>query len=158
MMSTQERSVIHSTFVLERHYPAPPERVFRAFSDTAKKSRWMVESHGHQLEHYEMDFRVGGEEHARFRFKKGSPVGGMICRNDGYYQDIVPNRRVVESYTMTIGDRRISASLVTVEILPVENGADLVLTHQAAFFEGSDGPELREEGWRGLLDHLAREL
>jgi len=33
----KERSVIHSTFVIERGYPVPPERVYAAFSDPAKK-------------------------------------------------------------------------------------------------------------------------
>ena len=30
----------------------------------------------------------------------------------------------------------------------------LVLTHQAVFFEGADGPKLRQAGWRALLDRL----
>jgi hypothetical protein len=29
------------------------------------------------------------------------------------------------------------------------------LTHQAAFFEGADGPAMREDGWRKLLDKLS---
>ena len=59
---------------------------------------------------------------------------------------------------MTLGDRRISASLVTVELLPTDGGTDLICTHQGAFFEGSDGPRIREGGWRHLLDQLAKEL
>src|SRR5712692_9718034 len=98
----EQQSVIHSTFVIERSYPATPERVFTAFADPAKKRRWFVESDGHDVEHYEMDFRVGGKERARFRFKKpGTPVTGMACTNDASYQDIVPNRRVVIASTMT---------------------------------------------------------
>jgi hypothetical protein len=31
-------------------------------------------------------------------------------------------------------------------------------THQGAFFEGADGPEMREHGWRTLFDKLAVEL
>jgi uncharacterized protein YndB with AHSA1/START domain len=70
----------------------------------------------------------------------------------------VPNRRIVIAYTMTIGDQRVSASLATFEFLPAEKGANLVFTEQAAFFEGADGPQMREEGWRKLLDQLAKEL
>jgi uncharacterized protein YndB with AHSA1/START domain len=158
MKTMEERSVIHNTFVIERSYSATPERVFSAFADPAKKRRWFVEGEHHEVEHYEMDFRVGGKERARFRFKEGTPLKGLACTNEGGYLDIVPNRRVVLASTMTIGERCISASLATIELLPSAKGTDLILTHQGAFFEGSDGPEMREEGWRTLFDRLPGEL
>ena len=153
-----EQSVIHSTFVIERSYPKPPERVFSAFADAAKKRRWFAEGESHEVEEFEMDFRVGGTERARYRFKEGTPFPGVALANEGSYQDIVPNRRVVTASTMTLGDRRISASLVTVEFLPTDKGTDLICTHQGAFFEGADGPQIREAGWRHLLEQLAKEL
>ena len=82
----------------------------------------------------------------------------MACTNNTIYQDIVPDRRVVFTSTMSINEQRISASLVTVELLAAEAGTDLILTHQGAFFEGSDGPEIRQEGWRKLLDKLTSEF
>jgi uncharacterized protein YndB with AHSA1/START domain len=154
----KEQSVIHSTFVIERSYPATPERVFSAFADPAKKRRWFVEGDHHEVEHHEMDFRVGGKEQARFRFKEGTPVAGLACTNDTSYQDIVPNRRVVLASTMTIAEKCISASLVTAEFLRSDTGTDLILTHQGAFFEGADDPEMREEGWRKLLEQLTEEF
>jgi uncharacterized protein YndB with AHSA1/START domain len=154
----EQQSVIHSTFVIERNYPATPECVFAAFADPAKKRRWFVEGGHHEVEHYEMDFRVGGKERARFRFKDGTPLKGIACANDASYQDIVPNRRVVFASTMSVGEKCISASLVTVEFLASETGTDLIFTHQGAFFEGADGPEMREAGWRKLLEQLTAEF
>jgi len=158
-MHTMEKlSVIHSTFVLERNYNAEPERVFAALAEPLKKRRWFIEGEGHEVEEYEMDFRVGGSERARLLFKEGTPIQGMTIINENSYQDIVPNRRVVTSYTMTLGGKRISVALVTFELVPGEKGTDLILTHQGAYFEGADGPQMREQGWRHLLDRLAKEL
>jgi len=117
-----------------------------------------VESAQHEVEHFEMDFRAGGKECARFRFQDGTPLKGIACTNDTGYQNIVPGRRIVFASTMTVGERCISASLGTVEFLPSETGTDLVFTHQGAFFEGADGPEMREEGWRKLLEKLTAEF
>jgi len=153
-----EQSVIHNTFVIERSYPKPPERVFSAFADAAKKRRWFAESQSHEVEEFAMDFRAGGIERARYRFKEGTPFQGVALTSEGSYLDIVPDRRVVTASTMTLGAQRISASLVTVEFLPTDKGTDLICTHQGAFFEGADGPQIREAGWRHLLEQLAQEL
>src|SRR5258708_12832386 len=94
----QERSVTHATFVIERSYPKPPERVFAAFSDPATKRRWFAEGDEFEVDALEMDFRVGGNERSSFRTR------GAICTNDTVYRDIVPNRRIVIAYTMSLAD------------------------------------------------------
>jgi uncharacterized protein YndB with AHSA1/START domain len=43
---------------------------------------------------------------------------------------------------------------VTFEMLPTEEGTELICTHQGAFLPGSDGPKIREAGWNTLLDRL----
>jgi len=93
-----------------------------------------------------------------FASKPGTPLKGVACTNDVYYQDIVRDRRIVFASAMSLGEKCISASLVTVEFLKSGTGTELVCTHQGAFFEGSDGPEMRKEGWRTLFDKLTAEF
>lgn len=153
-----DQTTVHDTFVITRTYPKEPAIVFSAFADTAKKRHWFAEGEKHDVEAFEMDFREGGAERVRYKLKEGTPFSGVSILNEGYFQDIVPNRRVVTSSTMTFGDQRISASLVTFEFLPTEAGTELVFTHQGIFFEGSDGPKIRQAGWNSLLDKFGKEI
>ncbi len=150
--------VTPSTFVIERHYPRRIERVFGAFVDSALKRRWFAVGESHQIEEFAMDFRVGGSEKAVYRFNENSPFSGVLLTNLGSFQDIVTNERIVTASTMSFGDKRISASLVTIEFIPTDTGTHLICTHQGVFFVGADGPELRQVGWRKLLEQLAAEL
>jgi uncharacterized protein YndB with AHSA1/START domain len=151
--TTEQSPVAHATFSIERTYPSSPSRVFAAFSNQGTKRRWFVEGEGWEVDEFTMDFRVGGRELSRFRYKGGAPMG-----NDTVYLDIVPERRIVFAYTMTVSDKAISVSLATVEIAPSGQGARLVYTEQGAFFDGSDGTKRRESGCRGLLERLGQEL
>ena len=150
-------TTVHDTFVLERHYPLPPESVFEALSDANLKRRWFAEG-DHPAERFEMDFRVGGVERTLFRLGDDTPFPGTAIVTEGRYEDIVPGRRVVVSSTMSLGERRISTTLVTIELLQTATGTDLILTHQAAFYEGADGPEMRKDGWEKMLAALDHQL
>jgi uncharacterized protein YndB with AHSA1/START domain len=147
-------SVTHHTFVIERDFLAPPRKVFAAFADPAKKRRWMGgEDEGFQIESFEMDFRVTKFERWRFRFQ-----GGPIIATDVCYQDIIPDRRIIFVYAMSLDGKGLSSSQTTVEFLATEKGTTLVFTEQGAYFDGPESAKGREEGTRGLLQHLEREV
>ncbi|MEO8113966.1 MAG: SRPBCC family protein [Phenylobacterium sp.] len=150
--------VVPDTFVITRRYPVGRERVFAAFADEAKKRRWFTEAKQQEVELFEVEFRVGGAERARYRFKEGTPFPGAALNSEGVYLDIVADRRIVSAATMSIDDRRFSAAMVTIELTATAEGTELVCTHQAVFFEGADGPEMRRQGWEVLFDRLAEEL
>ncbi len=146
-----DRSVEHTSFTIERSFKATPEQVFRAFSEPAAKERWFVNvDAGAQITH---DFRVGGRESGRFVQDEETTY-----YDDTVYLDIVENRRIVFAYTMAQNDRRISASLATVDIRPEGSGTCLVFTEQVAFLDGLDKLEYRRDGWEQLFGALAKEL
>lgn len=153
-----ESSVIHNTFTLERSYPATPQRTFAAFVKPEQKRLWFAEGRSHEVEDYQLDFRVGGKELIQSRFKEGSPFPGVPFINELIYQDIIPDKRIVVASIMSIGDNHISASQSTFELVPDGTGTKLIFTDQTAFFEGADGPAMREQGWRQILERLEKHL
>ena len=146
-------NVAHATFSVERTYPEPPARVFKAFTDKTAKLRWYVGGEGWEVFAYELDFRVGGVESSRFAWK-----GGPEVTNDTVFQDIVPERRIISAYRMTVAGKPISASLSTMELFPEGGGTRLVYTEQGAYLGDPGAAKSREEGCRGLFEILAKEL
>ena len=144
-----ERSVVHSTFTIERAYGRPPARVFAAWSDPGLKGRWFGGGTDDAPVDFETDFRVGGTERIR--------------GDDSFlatFHEILPNERIVFTYDLTFGGPLVSVSLVTVEFHPADGGSrtKLTYTEHGAFFDGLDDPELRKNGTGGMLDELDRWL
>jgi uncharacterized protein YndB with AHSA1/START domain len=158
METMQQPTVAHSTFTLERNFPATPERVFAAFSDPKKKIRWYAGSRELEVLQFDMDFRVGGHDTTRYQTPLDSPMQGAVLVNNTFYMEIKPNSRIVISYTMGFGDQPFSASLATFELMPTETGTDLLFTEQSAFIDGGDGAEMRKQGWTTLLKLLGESL
>jgi uncharacterized protein YndB with AHSA1/START domain len=146
-------TVQHAAFVIERVFDAPPEAVFDAFADDGARRRWFTTSNNWPIQDYQYDFRVGGTEHGRF-----SPDGKTIILNDAVYQDIVPGKRIVSAYTMTVNGRRISASLATTEFLAENGKTRMIYTEQGAYLDDLDQARGREQGCAALFDSLGREL
>lgn len=146
----------HASFVIERTYSASPQRVFAAWADPVAKRAWFAEGKGWDLLSYELDFREGGTEKSRFRFLKGDEVFGekTTFGNDTVFNEIVPNERIIYTYSMDRNGARFSVSLATIEIKPDGEGSRLTLTEHGAFFDGADGIKMREQGWQELLGKL----
>ena len=143
--------MVHASFTLERTYDAPVERVFHALSDEAAKAKWFGGEEGQwRMIERSMDFRVGGRERAKGRWE-----GGVVSTFDAVYHDIVPNERIVYSYTMHLDEKKISVSLATMQLKSAGSGRTaLKVTEQGAFLDGYDDAGSRERGTGFLLDKL----
>ena len=149
-----EPKVVHATCVVERSFSTPASVVFAALSEPDKIRRWMGGSQHSELFEFSCEFQEGGMQFLRYKMGPKTPIAGAVITNEGRFQQIVPDERIVAAATMRMGDHIFSASQVTFELVPTGQGTDLILTHQGAFFEGSDGPAMREEGWNVLMDKL----
>jgi uncharacterized protein YndB with AHSA1/START domain len=143
------RSVVHSSFTVERAYERPPGQVFAAWSEPSAKRQWFADTDDWQLEDHVLDFRVGGKEHARGRLD-----GGALHQYDATYVDIVASERIVYTYEMRMDASLTSVSVGTIQLEPDGSGTRLVYTEQGAFLDGLDNAQDREMGTRALLDQL----
>ena len=146
----------HATFVLEREYPVPVDRVWQAFADPEVKAKWFGGDEFQQVERSE-DFRIGG-----ISIDDGRMNGdGPLSRFRATYTDIVPNERIVYAYDMWLDDAHASTSITTIVLEPVEKGTRLTFTEQGVHLDGVHGPGPaaaagREEGTAGLLDAIGK--
>jgi uncharacterized protein YndB with AHSA1/START domain len=156
-MTATEPKAIHNTFVIEHNFPWRVARVFSAFAQPALKRRWYAEG-DHEIQEFHMDFRVGGGETFRYQFNPGHPIAGSQIANEGTFQDIEDEKRIVMTGRMSLNGKPILVALTTFEFVAAENGTDLFLTHQGTYIDWPDGAKMIEVGWKGLVDRLAKDL
>ena len=146
------RSAQHGTIRLERRYKASPARVFAAWAEPKARAKWDVPGRW-VIADQTFDFREGGREVKRF-----GPKGDPRLVADTLYLDIVPQRRIVFSYSMTSRGTPISVSLTTVELSADGEHTRLLLTEQIVFLDGNDNAANREEGLASMLDKIGETL
>ncbi|HEY3848145.1 MAG TPA: SRPBCC family protein, partial [Acetobacteraceae bacterium] len=151
---TVVRSVVHATFHLERSYEAPVARVWKALTDQEAKQKWFGGAPGRwELLERHMDVRAGGTERAKGRWESG-----VVTTFDAIYHDVIPQERLVYSYVMHLNDKKISASLATLQLTAAGGKTTLMVTEQGAFLDGYDDAGSREHGTGLLLDALGASL
>lgn len=142
-------SETHATFVVERSYPVPIERVWHALSDNAARDQWFGAGQAFDTHEKSHEFRVGGHG-----VEVGQWHGGPRSRFHSTYTDIVDLHRIVFSYDMWVDDRHLSSSLTTIVVQSKDEATRLTYTEQGVHFDGLDTVEGREEGTGGILDQL----
>jgi uncharacterized protein YndB with AHSA1/START domain len=150
------RTVQHGSIRLERTFKATAARVFAAWAEPKARAKWDVPGRW-VIAEQTFDFREGGHELKRF-----GPKGDPHLVADTLYIDIVPQRRIVFSYSMTSRGAPISVSLTTIEISADPSsggkGTHLLLTEQIVFLDGRDNAANREEGLASMLDKIGETL
>ena len=109
------------TVRLHRVFAAPPERVFRAFTDAAAQAKWLP-PYGFTCTVHEFDPRVGG----RYRMSFSNFSGGDSHSFGGEWKDLVPNERIV--YSDAFEDPNMPGEMTTtVTLKAVSVGTELTV-------------------------------
>lgn len=125
---------------ITRHYPAPIDAVFRAWTDPAQLVQWWGPE-GMSVPVCEMDVRVGGQ----WRTCMTSPDGAEHWV-EGTYREISEPERLVFTWSWDQEDgSRGHETLVTVEFEAKDGGTEMRLTH--ALFQDAEACRLHHEGW-----------
>ena len=137
------------TVRVTRRFAASAERVFDAFLDPEKAGRFLFATATGQMVRAETDPRVGG----RYLFVDRRPEGD--AEHFGEYLEIDRPRRLV--FTFSVDRSSDEADRVAIDIVPLETGCELTLTHEMkpewAAYAGKT-----EEGWTNIIDGLSRML
>jgi uncharacterized protein YndB with AHSA1/START domain len=136
------------SLTLSRHFKAPPELVYQAWTDPTKIVHWFGPDAGPVLR-AETDVTVGGRYRVVFQ-----TLDGEEHDVSGLYREVVPNQKLVFSWTWRTMPER--TSLVTVTMKAEEGGTLFTLTH--AQFADEKARDDHNRGWSGCLDKLGNFL
>jgi uncharacterized protein YndB with AHSA1/START domain len=130
-----------------RRFEASAERVFDAWLDPQTAGKWLFATPTGQMIRVEMDPRVGGS------FNITRRDDGNDVEHVGEYLEIDRPRHLV--FTFSVPRFSLAVTRVTIDIVPLETGCQLTLTHDDVLPEWATRAE---QGWDMILGSLAAAL
>jgi len=138
------------SLTLNRSYPVPPERVWRAWTDPQALKRWFGPGGADPVSLAQLDLRVGG----RFRIVFGGP-DGKAHDVQGVYKEVVPHRKLVFTWTWPNSTPE-RESVITIELRAAGRGTELVFRQEQ--FSDSTVRDNHRHGWTESFVKLERFL
>ncbi len=134
---------------LTRHFNAPREAVFRAWTDAKALASWFGPD-GTRTRKVEIDPRPGG------RFSLEMYESDSVYPASGVYRELTPPERLVFSWVWGNGELKGLETVVTVELREKDGGTELTLLHEGLPTDVARGKH--EGGWVSSFDCLERFL
>lgn len=137
-------TLVKPSLTIKRRFKAAPAKVYAAWTDPEKMSRWLGPGNVINVE-AKTELRVGGRYSIR-----------MVVPNDehnvvGVYREVVPNEKLVFTWAWISTPER--ESLVTVTIVPDGDGSIMTLHHEQFFDEAAR--DNHNKGWTEIVGRLA---
>jgi uncharacterized protein YndB with AHSA1/START domain len=126
------------TLVIEREMPHPPEKIWRALTESSLIDEWLMKN----------DFKLAVGHKFSFRATPAPNWSGVI---DCEVLVVEPNSRLAYSWgTLGMG------TVVTWTLTPTPGGTHLRMEQSG--FPSEDGPNYKgaKYGWRNFIDNLER--
>lgn len=133
------------SLTIRRRIDAAPARVWAAWTDPERLSRWWGPGSAADMRIADLDVRAGGTFHIGFDFE------GADHDVHGVYQEVVPHERLVFTWYWKSTPERVS--LVTLTFRADGEGCLFTLHHERFFDEAARIGHTR--GWTASLDKLA---
>ena len=112
------------TVKLHRVFNAPPERVYRAFTDADAMAKWLP-PHGFTGKVHHLDARVGGT----YRMSFTNLASGHSHHFGGTYLELEPGKRIV--HTDKFDDPNLPGEMkVTIVLTQVSVGTDVAIVQE----------------------------
>jgi len=132
-----------ATVRVSRHFEASAEHVFDAWLDPEKVGKFLFKTPAGEMQRVDIDPRIGGAYCIVER------RNGVDDAHTGKYRELERPRRLVFTLEDTVG---FQDTVVTIEIVPVDSGCELTLTHEGVLQEYKDKVQ---EGWTMIVSSLA---
>lgn len=132
---------------IERHYDAPAERVWQAWTDPRALSRWFGPGEEGSVTQADLDLRPGGRYTIAFRTPDGEEH-----RVSGAYEEVDEPRKL--SFTWAWQSTPDRVSFVTVRLDADGGGTRMSFRHER--FSDRTARDNHEKGWTATLAKLDR--
>ena len=143
----------HDTIIIKTDFKCSVEKLFKALTNEDTKKLWYnKDDKAHDLIEFSSDMQVGGKEFCAIVLNEKTPVPGM--RIDMFAECMAreDNKTLVLSSRMESQGMLLSLSTETFQFSSNGDGASLEFTCQGTFFENSDGPHIRRQGWESMFE------
>lgn len=157
-MAVIAESVIESVN-LRQHYNASPAQVFAAWTNPQALAVWFG-PHSHKSEIVKFDAREKGSYEIRMLpiaedpDCSGDSNQPSVCA--GEFVQIVPDKKIVMTFTWIENGAEIGDTLLTIELTEDNGGTELVLLHER--LPNKEICDSHNGGWQGTLECLEEYL